>query len=97
MNTISFKIAHSAMVRSFVHVAIVPFVLGALVYQIEQSYSAIASVGYIILISFLQWYRAYLEPSIENKYRRDDFFHTLSMELMLVFGILVIIFILTIF
>jgi hypothetical protein len=80
------ELAHSATFRAMIHIMLIPFVIFSIICFIDEQWSLLGSVLYILTISFLQWYRARLYPTFENIFRKDTFFEILGWSLVLITG-----------
>lgn len=81
---------HSSIFRSIVNIFVIPFILFIVIFYIDNQWSLFGSLMYLVLVSFLQWYRAKKLPTYENIFRKNVFFEILGWSLVVVTGSVII-------
>ena len=80
------QLGHSSVYRSIVNVLVMPFVIFTIIYYVDGQWSLLGSIMYLVVVSFLQWYRAKQIPTYENMFRKEVFFEVLGWSLVVVTG-----------
>jgi len=65
-------------IKAVIHTIVMPILVAVIVYQFQQSWSAVSALAYVGFISFLHHANCKVEPTTNNYFKKQLFFEALG-------------------